>query len=103
MLKEDNPIQDAIFPDVRQSMMNGGGPACLRLRVAMNDSQLAAINQNVRFSDELEDVLTVWIHKHYRDEIVPNDLLDPALYDECLLALEELEEILGFDHGVIVG
>jgi len=34
------------FFDVKQSMRNGGGPACLRLRVAMTEQERAAVNQS---------------------------------------------------------
>ena len=102
VLRADNPIQDVVFPDVRQSMMNGGGPACLRLRVVMNEQEISSIHQDVRFSPELENALIDWVKKHYRDEIAPNDLLHVDLYGDCLAALQELETILGFESGVIV-
>lgn len=35
LLEEDNPIDDLRVFDLRESMSNGGGPACLRLRVVL--------------------------------------------------------------------
>jgi len=42
IVAEDNPITEVQFVDVRQSMHNGGGPACLRLRVVLTEEELAA-------------------------------------------------------------
>lgn len=88
------PIRSAHSLDVRQSMNNGGGPACLRLRVVLTESQLARINANVMLSEELYRTLVAWVERHYRDELRPQDLADPALAEESRRALEELEAIL---------
>src|SRR5262249_13414304 len=39
-----NPITGVKVFDLRQSMRNGGGPACLRLRVVLNDAERGAVN-----------------------------------------------------------
>ena len=75
-------------------MRNGGGPACLRLRVALNDEELGAANQNCLMSDELFARLNKWVNKHYRDELAVDDLRDPALLEESRAALDELTQIL---------
>lgn len=82
------------FVDVRQSMKNGGGPACLRLRVAVNDAERAAINPGVLFSEALYASLKRWIETHYRDLLTPNDLRDPKLLEESRRALDELSRLL---------
>lgn len=87
-------IQAADFIDVRQSMRNGGGPACLRLRVALNDDELAKVNPEFILSDARFDELCDWVGRHYRDKLAPADLLDPSLMIECLTALDELTHIL---------
>ena len=83
------------FADVRQSMRNGGGPACLRLRVHLADAQRRAALPGVFFDDSLHQKLTQWIHRHYREHLRPADLADPRLIDEGRVALEELTRILG--------
>jgi succinylarginine dihydrolase len=90
----DTPIKKVHFFDVKQSMKNGGGPACLRLRVALNEQELAATNQNVLMSDQLFATLNQWVDKHYRDQIVEDDLRDPQLVQESRAALDELTQIL---------
>lgn len=90
-----NPVNTAHFLDVRESMRNGGGPACLRLRVAVNEDELAALHQGVLLTDTLYDRLTTWVETHYRDRLEVKDLADPQLAEESFRALDELTRILG--------
>ena len=94
ILAEENPVDDVRFLDLRQSMNNGGGPACLRLRVVMTDAQRPEIHQGVLFNDSLYKRLTDWVNKHYRDELAPQDLRDPRLPEEIETAFNELITIL---------
>ncbi|MEE3307259.1 MAG: N-succinylarginine dihydrolase, partial [Pseudomonadota bacterium] len=87
-------IKSVNYFDVKQSMRNGGGPACLRLRVAMNDQELAAVNQNTLINDTQFARLNTWVDKHYRDELGEDDLRDPQLLIESRTALDELTQIL---------
>jgi succinylarginine dihydrolase len=93
-LSKNNPINRAIFIDVRESMRNGGGPACLRLRVVLSDGELAATNQNFMLDDAKFDALDAWAKKHYRDRLTPDDLKDPAFMVEALAAIDALTQIL---------
>ena len=91
----DNPINTVHYVDVRQSMCNGGGPACLRLRVVLTGEQIERSLQGVYLTDDLYNRLTSWVTRHYRDQLSPPDLADPKLLDESRTALEELTRILG--------
>lgn len=88
------PIQSAHFVDVRQSMSNGGGPACLRLRIVLTDPQLAAVRGNVMLSESLYLQLVRWVEKHYREELHLDELADPQLLEENYNALDELTQLL---------
>jgi len=88
------PIKQVRYFDVKQSMQNGGGPACLRLRVAMNQQEVAAVNQNTLMSDSLFTRLNTWVDRHYRDQLTVQDLADPQLIIESRTALDELTQIL---------
>ncbi|GMM66822.1 N-succinylarginine dihydrolase [Alteromonas sp. MTD1] len=88
------PIKSVNYFDVKQSMRNGGGPACLRLRVAMNDQELAAVNQNTLINDTQFERLNAWVDKHYRDQLSEDDLRDPQLLIESRTALDELTQLL---------
>lgn len=94
MLSQQNDIDDLVVFDLRESMRNGGGPACLRLRVAVNEQELHAINPHVMMNDDLFQRLNVWIEKYYRDRLSQADLADPALLYENQASLDELTQIL---------
>lgn len=90
-----NPIAGVKVFDLRQSMRNGGGPACLRLRVVLDEAERAAVNPRAWIDQALYERLAAWARKHYRDRLVLADLADPALLDESRGALDELTQILG--------
>ncbi|MGY4877537.1 N-succinylarginine dihydrolase [Vreelandella aquamarina] len=94
ILAGNNPIGEVIVKDVKQSMRNGGGPACLRLRVALSQAERAALTGRVLMTDALYDDLTTWVNRHYRDRLAAEDLADPALATEVLTALDELTQLL---------
>jgi len=89
------PIDAVRVVDLRQSMRNGGGPACLRLRVVLSDQELTAMAQGVLFDAALHDRLASWVRRHYRDRLAPADLADPLLIDEGRRSLDELTGLLG--------
>ncbi len=90
----DNPVQAVHYLNLRESMKNGGGPACLRLRVALNEAELAAMHQDVIFTDSLHERLGNWVETHYRDSLSPNELGDINLMHESFKAHEELNKLL---------
>ena len=91
----DTPIERLHYVDLRQSMSNGGGPACLRLRVVLTAAELAVVPEGVRLTDTSYLRLVRWVEKHYRDRLVPADLADPLLLEESRRALDELTRLLG--------
>jgi succinylarginine dihydrolase len=95
LLGSDGPIVELLAFDLRQSMHNGGGPACLRLAVDLTATEREAIGARVFLDDELAGELDAWIRRCYRDRLAPDDLGDPALLDESRRALDELTAILG--------
>lgn len=82
------------YVEVRESMRNGGGPACLRLRIVMTPAERTAATQGFFLDDALAVKLETWIKKHYREELAPADLGDPALVGEIQTGLDELTRIL---------
>jgi succinylarginine dihydrolase len=94
LIASGGPIAELISFDLRQSMRNGGGPACLRLRVVLTDDEAAAMHQGVVLTESLYPQLIAWVEKHYRDRLAPADLADPMLALEIRTALSELAAIL---------
>ncbi|WP_291842301.1 N-succinylarginine dihydrolase [Maricaulis sp.] len=94
MVAGNGPIGRVEYVDVRQSMRNGGGPACLRLRVTLTDEEFSAVTPTALMTDALYVELTTWAHRHYRERLAPGELGDPALLSESRAALDSLTEIL---------
>jgi succinylarginine dihydrolase len=88
------PVRSVRYLDLRDSMENGGGPACLRQRIVLSDAERAAVRARVFWDEALGNELERWIERHYRDRVTGDDLRDPLLHRESLAALDELTRIL---------
>jgi succinylarginine dihydrolase len=95
LVAKHGPVGEVLAFDLRESMKNGGGPACLRLRVVLNEAERAAVSPGIWIDDALFSRLDAWIEKHYRDRLAPQGLTDPTLLVESRTALDELTQILG--------
>ena len=98
LISAENIIDELRVFDLRESMGNGGGPACLRLRVVLNTAQLAAVNPAVMMNDSLFVTLNEWVDRHYRDNLTQHDLGDPQLLTEGREALDELTKLLNLGN-----
>ncbi len=94
LLAEDNPIHELKVFDLRESMANGGGPACLRLRVVLTEAERQAVNPAVMMNDTLFNQLNGWVDRYYRDRLTQADLADPQLLREGREALDQLSQLL---------
>jgi succinylarginine dihydrolase len=88
-------LADVLFLNLRESMHNGGGPACLRTRVVLNEEERSAVSPGLFFSETLFDELTRWVKLHYRESLSLSDFREPALLTEIQTALDKLTQILG--------
>jgi succinylarginine dihydrolase len=101
LVDSDNPVV-AVHPvNVRQSMKNGGGPACLRLRVVLEPEALAAMHQAVLVTPALLDALESCVQRHYRERLALEDLADPSLLAESRKAVAELTHLLSLPPASI--
>lgn len=98
-----NPIHHLHVRDLRESMRNGGGPACLRLRVPLTDEALAAVDGRFLVDERKLDRLERLVESHWPEAIAPADLADPDLWARCaaahaalLAALSITPDELGF-------
>ena len=94
LVQGNGPIGRVEYVDVRQSMRNGGGPACLRLRVVMTEEEIASAHQGTLLDEARIDALQAVVRKHYRDELSPADLADPLFAEECLAARQAILDVL---------
>ena len=94
-LKQISDVKTFNFVNIRQSMMNGGGPACLRLKVILNEEEQNNLNQKFLMNNKKLDSIKLLIEREYRDVLYPDDLKDPSLLDESRRVLDELTQIFG--------
>ncbi len=98
------PVDALHFVDLRESMRNGGGPACLRLRVVLGEAEERALPPGVVYTPERHAALVACVETHYRDRVEPADLVDPAWAEECQVAQRALLGVLGLaDAGLPEG
>ena len=93
-IKSSSPIKHIEFVDIRQSMMNGGGPACLRFKTIFNNDEFNQINEKFLLTPKKLMDLRALVTKHYRDKLNPEDLLDNNLIQESYRFLDELTQLL---------
>ncbi len=87
MMASNGPIREVIPVDVRQSMANGGGPACLRLRVVCDP---ATVDPRFLLDEAKADVLERVIAETWPEQIDPADLGSDALIQSVVAARSAL-------------
>ncbi|MHA6719597.1 N-succinylarginine dihydrolase [Sphingomonas sp. RS6] len=97
-LAGNGPIRHVEVVDVRESMANGGGPACLRLRVVADP---ATVDPRFLVDDARLDTIAAIVERHWPETIAVDALDDPALVAQVESARRALLEALGFDSLVV--
>ncbi|MGY4396166.1 succinylarginine dihydrolase [Sphingomonas sp. UYAg733] len=92
MVAGNGPIRHLEVVDVRQSMANGGGPACLRLRVVCDP---VAVDPRFLVDDARLDRIAAIVATHWPERIDPSMIADPALIGTIERARIALLEELG--------
>ncbi|MDJ0277073.1 N-succinylarginine dihydrolase [Sphingomonas sp. 2R-10] len=87
----NGPIRRLEVVDVRESMANGGGPACLRLRVVADP---ATIDPRFLADAARLDRIAAVVEAHWPERIAPGELGDPALTARIEAARRTLLEAL---------
>ncbi|WP_423602312.1 N-succinylarginine dihydrolase [Sphingomonas sp. MS122] len=88
----NGPIRHLEVVDVRQSMANGGGPACLRLRVVADP---ATVDPRFLVDDAKLDRIAALIEAHWPETIAQDEIGDPALIARIEAARCALLDLLG--------
>lgn len=94
MLASNGPIRRVLPVDVRQSMANGGGPACLRLRVVADP---ATVDPRFLLTEARADLLETLIAKAWPEQIDPADLGRDSLASSVIAARAALLAALGLE------
>ncbi|MBT8388317.1 MAG: N-succinylarginine dihydrolase, partial [Altererythrobacter sp.] len=94
MLASNGPIRKVIPVDVKQSMANGGGPACLRLRVVADP---ATVDQRFMLDEAKADRIESVVAQMWPETIDPKDLGSEDLAIRVIEAREALLTVLSLD------
>ncbi|MFC3785456.1 succinylarginine dihydrolase [Sphingopyxis italica] len=92
MIAGNGPIRKLLPVDVRQSMANGGGPACLRLRVVADP---ATVDPRFLADEAKLDRIAGVVAKHWPEAIAPGDLASAPLASDVRKARSALLAELG--------
>ncbi len=95
MIAGNGPIRRLELVDVRQSMRNGGGPACLRLRIACDP---ATVDPRFLVDDARLDAIAAVIERHWPESIALAELGDPDLWTRVEAARAALLDRLDLNH-----
>jgi len=95
MTAGNGPIRRVVPVDVRQSMANGGGPACLRLRVVADP---ATVDPRFVLDEARAELIERTIGRHWPEQIDPSDLGSEALTGAVRAARAALLAALGLDE-----
>lgn len=87
MLASNGPIRGVLPVDVRQSMANGGGPACLRLRVVADPE---TVDPRFLLDEARLDKIEQVISRHWPETVDSSDLGNKTLAQQCLAARASL-------------
>ena len=95
MLASNGPIRHVIPVDVRQSMANGGGPACLRLRVVADP---ATVDARFLLDEAKAERIEAVIAQMWPETIQPDEIRTEALAAKVIEAREALLAVLSLDE-----
>ncbi|MFO0923136.1 MAG: N-succinylarginine dihydrolase [Pirellulales bacterium] len=98
MRDASHPIADVLYLPLDQSMSNGGGPACLRLRVELTPEQQAKARPELWFSSKLYDETRRWIEDSYPTTLRFEDLRDPAFAEHAQAIVMAYRERYGWPN-----
>ena len=91
---KDNPISVVYYRDLRESMRNGGGPACLRLRVVMDDSGWQRLLPSVKYDETLHRKLEKLINDAYLESVSFDNLRNAVFFKHCEQTTQKMYNLL---------
>lgn len=91
---KENPFSQILFQDLRESMKNGGGPACLRWRAFLSEKEFQTLPSKLIFDLRVYEELKKWIHEFYEEEILFEKLMKKSFLEKTEKAFRELAQII---------
>ena len=95
LVASNGPIREVLAVNVRQSMANGGGPACLRLRVVADPG---TVDPRFLLDHAKGDAIREVLERHWPEQIDPGDLGSSILAESVTRARAALLEALGLNE-----
>ena len=87
---------DAVeYVDLGQSMNNGGGPACLRLKLLLSEQEWGAISDRFYFDRQKYDFLKGYINQYYPEVLVIDQLNNESFIAEMAQCVAGLYDWFG--------
>jgi succinylarginine dihydrolase len=88
-----NPIAQVHFLPLNESMANGGGPACLRLRVVLSSNQLKSVQNRYRADASRISALTEIVTRMYPESVNLSDMAQLEFAEHALQIVDELGRV----------
>ncbi|XZE19847.1 N-succinylarginine dihydrolase [Pirellulaceae bacterium SH449] len=93
-------LKSVDYVPLAESMRNGGGPACLRLRIHLSPEQIAQIPATMRISPAILDQLRQLVESEYPDELHASDFANPDFAEHCIRISLQIDQLWGANSGV---
>ncbi len=87
------PIDRVQYVKLDQSMANGGGPACLRLRLQLPSEQIESLNPAYRWTEAKDHTLRQTIERYYPDSLTWDDLASAEYLQACNEAQHQISKL----------
>lgn len=100
-LKSTLGLKEISYLDLQQSMKNGGGPACLRLRINMNEQEIKAMQGDLMLDDSRYRQLVDLVQAQYPEEMEIESLEDWGVSLQLLGVVKEIYTILGLPESLL--
>lgn len=95
------PIQRVRFVDLNESMANGGGPACVRLRMSLTTEEQGQLDRRFCLDEQLYERLSAAIEQSYPDHVTLKVLSEPQFCEQVERATSAIYQAmhLKFDRA----
>ena len=94
-------LKEIAYLDLQQSMRNGGGPACLRIRMNLNDNELAALQGKLILNDERHQQLVDLVSRRYPEQLSLDQLVNWDVACEVMDTVREVYRILALPEALL--
>ena len=89
--KKNGPFKDILYTHIKSSLMNGGGPACLRLSIYLSTHEIQKVPTQFKLTDSLIQKIETIINRDYPKNINLNHIQkNPNLYRKIVMNIESL-------------